>query len=224
MNIAPSLRGKALASTLSVLALMALALVVLLSRSADAPAREVQFNNLDCRGHIEKAPPSADDGGDTPVKYVFACNGPITGYQIQPNLEVLSMETETFGADKTGAPYANDAFSCSGNLPGFAINCVGFAGFLDNAKRTYDTDEKSYSTIVGTFTIDGDICAEPRVDPLLSVVTSGIDAKGQPTTAISGPFDLGRPVRSGCKYTKNAVKRRIPRDGKDTDASDTDIG
>ncbi len=223
MNIATSLRGKALVSVMGVAALLCVALVVLLTQSSSAPA-DVQLNNLDCRGHVEKAPDTEDDPGATQVKYVFACNGPITGYQIQPNLEVQSMETEIFGLDKTGAPYPSDSFSCSGDLPGYGINCVGFAGFLDNAKRTYDPSQKSYVTIGGTFSIDEDICAEPRVDPLLTVVTAGINAKGEPTQAISGPYDLGRPVKTGCKLTKNAATRRIPDEGVDTDASLSDVG
>jgi hypothetical protein len=224
VNIATSLRGKALAGVLSVAALLCVALVVLLTQSSPAPA-DVQLNNMDCHGHVEKAPDSEDDPGATQVRYDFACNGPITGYQIQPNLEVQSMETEVFGVDrKSNAPYPNDSFSCSGDLPGFGINCVGFAGFLDNAKRTYDPSVKSYVLISGTFSIDEDICAEPRVNPLLTVMTAGIDSKGNPTQAISGPYDMGRPIKTGCKLSRKAAKRRIPADGPDTDASDSDVG
>jgi hypothetical protein len=223
VNIARSLRGKALASALAALAVVGMTLVVLLSHTTPAPA-DVNFNNLDCHGHTEKAPDSPDDPGATQVKYSFACNGPITGYQIQPNLQVQSIETEVFGVDRTtGAPYPNDSFSCNGDLPGFGVNCVGFAGFLDNGKRTYDPSQKSYVLIQGTFSIDEDICAEPRVDPLLTVVTAGISGTNV-TQSISGPFDLGRPVKTGCKLTKNAAKRRIPNEGTDTDASNSDIG
>ncbi len=223
MNIATSLRGKALASTLAVLAILSAALVVLLTQSSPAPA-VVNLNNMDCGGHIEKGATAEDDPEATQVRYVFACSGPITGYQIQPNVEVQSMETETFGVDrKTGGPYANDAFSCSGDLPGYGLNCVGFAGFLDNAKRTYDSS-KAYSEISGTFAIEGDICAEPRVNPLLTVMTAGIASNGAPTQAISGPYDLGRPLRTGCKASRKPTPRRIPPDGIETDASDSDVG
>lgn len=224
MNIARSLRAKAFASALAALAATGIALVVLLSHSASAPA-DVNFNNLDCNGHVEKAPTTEDDPDATQVKYSFACNGPITGYQIQPNLEVQSMETEVFGFDRVNkVPYPNDSFSCNGDLPGYGINCVGFAGFLDNAKRTYDTTQKSYVLIEGTFSIDGDICAEPRIDPLLSVVTAGVAANGSVTQSISGPFDLGRPVKTGCKLGKNRAKRRIPLESTTSDASNSDIG
>lgn len=224
MNIARAPRGKALAIALAALAVMGAALVVLLTHSSSAPAA-VAFNSLDCHGHTEKAPDSEDDPGSTQVLYSFACNGPITGYQIQPNLEVQSLETEVFGVDpKTGAPYANDSFNCNGDLPGYGINCNGFAGFLDNAKRTYDPSQKSYVLIKGTFSIDEDICAEPRVDPLLTVVTAGVPGTGSAPQTISGPYDLGRPTKTGCKLTKNAAKRRIPVESPDTDASNSDVG
>lgn len=222
MNIARSLRGKALASTLSVLALMGVALVVLLSHSSPAPA-DANLNNMFCSGHTEKAADAVDDPGATQVKYVFACSGPITGYQIQPNLQVQSIETEVFGSDKAGNVIPNDSFSCNGDLPGYGVNCNGFAGFLDNAKRTTDPT-RAFDVISGTFSIDEDICAEPRVDPLLTVMTAGIDGKGNVTQAVSGPFDLGRPVKTGCKLARVHSANRIPKEGPDTDASNSDVG
>jgi hypothetical protein len=225
VNIATSLRGKALWSMLGVAALACAAIAALLLTQSSSSTAAVQLNNMDCHGHVEKEPDSADDPGSTQVRYSFACNGPITGYQVQPNLEVQSMETEVFGFDrKANAPYPNDSFSCSGDLPGYGVNCVGFAGFLDNAKRTYDPSIKSYVLISGTFSIDEDICAEPRVDPLLTVMTAGINDKGNPTQAISGPYDLGRPVKTGCKLKRNAPKQRIPNEGPVTDASNSNVG
>ena len=223
MNIVRSLRGRTLAAALSTLAALAVAAFMLLAHSASAPA-DVNFNNLDCRGHIEKAPDSPDDPGATQVLYAIACSGPITGYSIQSNLEVESIETEVFGLDPSGNPYPSDSFSCNGDLPGYGINCVGFAGFLDNSKLTYDPTQKSYVTMKGHFSINGDICAEPREDPILTVVTAGKAANGNVTQAISGPFDLGRPRHSGCRGTKFSGKTRIPNTGSDTDASNTNIG
>jgi hypothetical protein len=52
-----------------------------------------------------------------------------------------------------------------------------------------------YETIAGQFAIGSKICAEPRVDPLLTVTYAYLE-KGVVTQAISGPFDLGRP--NGC--------------------------
>ena len=151
------------------------------------------------------------------MKYVFACNGPITGYQIQPNLEVQGYETEVFGIDsKTQAVLPNDSFSCNGDLPGYGINCVGNAGFLDNKLQTYDPSQKSYVQIPGQFSISADICAEPRVDPLLTVVTAVKNADGIVAQKIAGPFDLGRPEKSGCKPSASSGKIRIPSNGPDT--------
>lgn len=223
MNIARSERGRSLAAALSALVALGAAAVMLLAHSASAPA-DVNFNNLDCRGHIEKAPDAEDDPGATQVEYSIACNGPITGYALQTNVQVQSIETEVFGLDTTGAPYPSDSFSCNGDLPGYGVNCVGFAGFLDNAKLTYDTTQKSYVTMKGRFSIEGDICAEPRLDPLLTVVTAGKASNGNVTQSISGPFDLGRPRKSGCKTTKFSGKTRIPREGVDTNAENVDVG
>jgi hypothetical protein len=67
-------------------------------------------------------------------------------------------------------------------VPGYALNCVGLA-------------KSSYETITGQFSIATKLCAEPRVDPLLTVTYAYLE-KGVVTQAISGPFDLGRP--KGC--------------------------
>ena len=84
-----------------------------------------------------------------------------------------------------GAPTGKaltDTFSCSGEVPGYAVNCVGAA-------------KTGYETITGQFAIGSKLCAEPRVDPLLTVTYAYLE-KGVVTQAISGPFDLGRP--NGC--------------------------
>jgi hypothetical protein len=63
------------------------------------------------------------------------------------------------------------------------VNCVGLA-------------KGGYETITGQFAIGTKLCAEPRVDPLLTVVYAYVE-KGAVVQAISGPFDLGRP--EGCR-------------------------
>jgi hypothetical protein len=73
-----------------------------------------------------------------------------------------------------------DTFSCSGELPGWAANCVG-------------STAGGYETVTGQFAIGTKLCAEPRVDPLLTVTDIYLE-KGVPTQGISGPFDLGRPL------------------------------
>ncbi len=65
---------------------------------------------------------------------------------------------------------------------GFAVNCVGAA-------------KAGYEIVKGQIAIGTKLCAEPRVDPLLTVTYAYLE-KGVVTQAISGPFDLGRP--SGC--------------------------
>jgi hypothetical protein len=81
-----------------------------------------------------------------------------------------------------GTPLTN-SFSCSGEIPGYALNCVG-------ATKT------GYETMTGQFAIGSKLCVEPRVDPLLTVTYAYLE-KGVVTQAISGPYDLGRPA--GCK-------------------------
>ena len=78
---------------------------------------------------------------------------------------------------------ASDTFSCSGEVPGWAANCVGSA-------------KAGYEQITGQFAIRTKLCAEPRVDPLLTVTYAYLE-KGVIAQAISGPYDLGRP--KGCK-------------------------
>ena len=85
--------------------------------------------------------------------------------------------------DLTKEPSLRDTFSCSGEVPGWAANCVGAA-------------KAGYENITGQFAIGTKLCAEPRVDPLLTVTYAYLE-KGVITQAISGPFDLGRP--KGCK-------------------------
>jgi hypothetical protein len=76
-----------------------------------------------------------------------------------------------------------DTFSCSGGVPGYALNCVGAA-------------KNGYESITGQFAIGAKLCAEPRVDPLLTVTYAYLE-KGAIVQAISGPYDLGRP--NGCR-------------------------
>jgi hypothetical protein len=225
LNIVKSLRGRTALLVLAGSAALGTSLVLLLSHSAPAPA-DVNLNNLDCRGSVTKGEPSLDDPAATQVKYRFACNGPITGYSLQTNTEVQSIETETFGADaKTGAVFNDDSFSCNGDLPGYGINCVGKAGWLDYGKGTYDPSQKSYVVITGQYEIDGaSICDEPRTDPILTVMTATKNATNVVSQAISGPFDLGRPSKSGCKASKFSGKTRIPKPQPSEDASNSEVG
>lgn len=217
-----SLARRTVVATVAAITAAAIVVVSLLAYPNDAPAG-VNLNNIQCWGHVSRGTKAPDDPDATQVKYVFSCNGPITGYQIQPNIEVQSMETEVFGTDPvSNVVFPQDSFSCSGDTPGYGVNCVGNAGWTDNAKQIPREGVTPYK-IKGLFTIDAPLCAEPRVDPLLTVVTATKNASGVPVQAMSGPFDLGRPIRSGCKPTKFSGKTRIPKNT-DTNAEDTDIG
>jgi hypothetical protein len=154
-------------------------------------------NNYDCGGHIEAGQPQPGDDS-TQVQYVFACGGPITGYQIQPQISDTGFSTDVSVFDQQKNPVTTDSFTCNGDFPGWGFNCIG--------KYTGTT----YANIVGTFSIDGKLCDEPRVDPLLTVVYATADAKGVVTQAISGPYDLGRP--RGCPKSAQGGKTRIPSD------------
>ena len=154
---------------------------------APVHAEESNPNNYECLGSIAPGKPEVGSE-EQQVAYVFYCNGPITGYQLQAQIPLTGIQSPplvTAGASVLGAPTGKaltDTFSCSGEIPGYAENCVG-------ATKT------GYETGSGQFAIGTKICAEPRVDPLLTVTYAYLE-KGVVTQAISGPFDLGRP--SGC--------------------------
>jgi hypothetical protein len=196
ITAATSLRRKPVLAALAAL-LVAGALLLLLLSSPRPASADQNANNTDCRGHVEKGEPSPDDPTATQVKYVFACSGPITGYQIQPQIPAQSIDTEVFALDAaTKQVVATDSFSCQGIIPSYGINCVG----------TYNGN---YEIVSGQFSIDPKLCAEPRVDPLLTVVYATRTATGV-TQAMAGPFDLGRP--RGCPKSKGNGKWRIPQE------------
>jgi hypothetical protein len=189
-----SSRRKALLAALAALLVVGASLLLLLGGARPASADQ-NPNNTDCRGHVEKGAADSADPSAVTVRYVFACSGPITGYQIQPQIAAQSIETEVFGLDRlSGRVVADDAFSCQGDIPGYGINCVG-------------TYQGNYDVVKGQFTIDPKLCDEPRVDPLLTVVTATRTATGV-AQAIAGPFDLGRP--RGCRASARSGKLRIP--------------
>jgi hypothetical protein len=198
LNIAAtSLRRKLVLVALAALLLAGASLLLLMKDTSTASADQ-NANNTDCRGHVEKGAPSPDDPTATQVKYVFACSGPITGYQIQPQVPAQSLDTEVFALDRTTkAVVPTDSFSCQGIIPSYGINCVG----------TYGGD---YRIVSGQFSIDPKLCDEPRVDPLLTVVYATKNAAGAVVQAIAGPFDLGRP--RGCPKSGQNGKWRIPQE------------
>ena len=184
----------------------AIAAAVLLNHSAPQSIADSNPNNTICKGHITKGAADPDDPDSGVIEYTFACSQPITGYSVLPDKPSTSFETEVFGTDPaTKDVLATDAFSCNGEQPGWGVNCTG-------------ANVGNWHPITSKFTIDGDVCAEPRVDPLLVVTYASADSKGKVTQYIAGPYDLGRP--RGCKASKNSGKTRIP---KDTDESTTGL-
>jgi hypothetical protein len=199
LHVAVSRLRSRLGITLVVLA-AAIAAVVLLNHSAQTSVADQNPNNTLCKGHIDKGKPDPDDPDSGVVSYTFACSQPITGYSVLPDKPATAFETEVFGTDAaTKEVLATDAFSCSGEQPGWGVNCTS----------TTSSNGGNWHPITSTFTIDGDVCAEPRIDPLL-VVTFATIASGKPQQYIAGPFDLGRP--RGCPKSARAGKTRIPAD------------
>jgi hypothetical protein len=157
-------------------------LALLLATPAISHAEETNPNNYSCLGSLAAGTPEVGSE-EQQVKYTFYCNGPISGYQLQAQVPVTGVQSPPLVSSiPAGTPLTN-SFSCSGEIPGYALNCVG-------ATKT------GYETITGQFAIGSKLCVEPRVDPLLTVTYAYLE-KGVVTQAISGPYDLGRPA--GCK-------------------------
>lgn len=161
-------------------------LALLLAAPAISQAEESNPNNLSCLGSIKGGEPE-EGSEEQQVAYSFYCDGPITGYQVQSQVPMSGLGAaplvSALGAGGIAGSALKDTFSCSGEVPGYALNCVGAA-------------KTGYELLVGQFAIEKKLCVEPRVDPLLTVTYAYLE-KGVVTQAISGPFDLGRP--NGCK-------------------------
>jgi hypothetical protein len=154
---------------------------LLLATPAISHAEEPNPNNYNCIGKTAAGQPEAGNE-EQQVQYSFYCNGPITGYQLQSQIPVTGVAGNPVLTSNATSKSLSETFSCSGEFPGFAANCVGLA-------------KQGYETIAGQFSIGAKLCKEPRVDPLLTVTYAYLE-KGVVTQAISGPFDLGRPA--GC--------------------------
>jgi hypothetical protein len=154
-------------------------LSLLLAAPALSHAEESNPNNYSCLGGL--APGTPEPGSEEQqVNYTFYCDGPITGYQLQAQVPVTGISSPPIVSKNKLA--LTDSFSCSGEVPGYALNCVG-------------STKEGYEAITGQFAIGKNICKEPRVDTLLTVTYAYLE-KGVITQAISGPYDLGRP--KGC--------------------------
>jgi hypothetical protein len=174
-------------------------------------AARADFNDDNtCRGHIAQGPKDPLGLNDNPIAYKFSCQLPITGYSIISDKSIDSWDTEVFVDDANGQVLGNESFSCNGLAPGFSVNCVG----------TYGANQH---VVTASYNLEKDkVCTEPRTDPLLLVAyatyaknsdgSAKLDKDGNPTvtTAMAGPFDLGRP--RGCKASKYSGKTRIPQE------------
>jgi hypothetical protein len=169
------------ATFLTCLAVLAGSLALLLATPALSHASESNPNQYACIGKL-KAGQSEAGNEEQPVRYSFYCNGAISGYQLQSQIPLTGVQSPPLVTSIQGTALT-DTFSCSGEAPGYALNCVGAA-------------RAGYETISGQFTIGTKLCREPRVDPLLTVTYAYLE-KTVVTQAISGPFDLGRP--EGCR-------------------------
>ncbi len=148
-------------------------------------------NNYTCNGYVKAGTAEPGTPG-TQVLYNFACNGPVTGYQIETEPHQVLYYDASPVASLYGQP-TQDNFECEGFIPGVAINCVGQSAVANEA-------------ISGQFSIAGGLCAEPRLDPILTVTEATATGTYSSTTKLvtttltqymSGPYDMGRP--QGCK-------------------------
>ncbi len=171
------------------LAVIVGALALLLAAPAISQAEESNPNNYNCIGQLKGGEPE-EGSEEQQVAYSFYCDGQITGYQLAAQVPLTGISsppllTELTTAGLAGPPgkALNDSFSCSGEVPGYALNCVGVS------------TKSGYEVVNGQFAIGKKLCVEPRVDTLLTVTYAYLE-KGVITQAIAGPFDLGRP--NGC--------------------------
>jgi hypothetical protein len=173
------------------------AIALLLLAPATGRAEESNPNNYSCLGSISAGEPE-EGSTEQEVRYSFYCDGPISGYQLQSQIPVTGIQSPPLVSSNATKSALTDTFSCSGEVPGDALNCVGLA-------------KGGYETITGQFSIGHRLCAEPREDPLLTVVYASVE-KGAVTQSISGPYDLGRP--RGCKPDADSGATRLGAAGK----------
>jgi hypothetical protein len=153
-----------------------------LAMPAIGSAEETNPNNSSCSGSLSAGKPEVGSE-EQQVAYTFHCSGPITGYQLQSQIPVTGVQASPLVSNIPSGTPVNDTFSCSSEVPGYAEDCVGATV----------SQYAQYETIAGQFAIGSKLCAEPRVDALLTVTYAYLE-KGVVTQAISGPFDLGRPT------------------------------
>jgi hypothetical protein len=183
-------------------------LALSLATPAIGHAEETNPNNANCLGSIAAGEPEAGNE-EQQVKYTFYCTSPITGYQLETQVPLTGLAGQpSVTSNATGGPLG-DTFECSGEVPGYALNCAGGPSAGTSSKPPAGTTggtTEGYDTVTGQFSIGTKLCKEPRVDPLLTVTYAYLE-KGVITQAISGPFDLGRP--KGCPPDASSGNTRL---------------
>lgn len=195
MHINPPAHRLTLRLLAALLSVMALSLAAAAVSHAEEFSGADNPNNYECHGHIEAGKPEIPGEEEQQVQYQFVCDGPITGYQLESNVEVTGIGQSPLVTYYLKNEPLSDAFSCGGEIPGWAVNCVGAT-----------THGGRGEIITGQFSIETPICQEPRVNPLLTVTYASVE-KEVITQAISGPFELGRPW--GCKADKYSKHPRL---------------
>ncbi len=154
--------------------------MLMLPAAAPSQAAETNPNNYQCTGHIAAGKPE-EGSSEQQVQYTIACNGPISGYAIQTGaVQTTGFESAPLVSNEKGEAITTASFSCNGEIPGFGFDCVG-------------NTTAGFQIVTGQFAIGSPLCAEPRVDPKLTVAYAYLNEKKVITQALSGPFDLGRP-------------------------------
>ncbi len=118
-------------------------LALLLLLPATGRAEESNPNNYNCIGSISAGTPE-EGSSEQQVRYSFYCDGPITGYQLQSQIPVTGVQSPPEITLNSTKAVVSDNFSCSGEVPGFALNCVG-------------ATKAGYETITGQFAIEHNI-------------------------------------------------------------------
>jgi hypothetical protein len=169
-------------------------------------------NDYTCTGQLRKGTAEAGTPG-TQVQYRFSCDGPITGYQI----ETEPHQIQYFDPSPTlaiGDVPSTDNFECEGITPGYAIDCVGASsapGEVVTGQFSIQGKINTEPLVDAILTVTDATATATASAPGIKVTTAQTESStgltGSTTVtpkvtvtgvtvtdAISGPFDLGRPV------------------------------
>ena len=118
------------------------------SRADDRAVAESNPNNYTCSGSLPPASRKwAAKNSRSPTRSTATALSPA----ISCSRRSRSRACRPPAGHQHPVGHAHDTFSCSGEVPGYADDCVG-------------TAQAAYETIAGQFAIGTKLCAEPRVD------------------------------------------------------------